>query len=203
MRLIVVLAVVCVSVVGAVADPFSFYGNTVNVEYWGGDGFDAENLAVFILDFENATGSFAFGYGWDGVDPVMEIDLMNAVAGAGAFSMATHQDATYGTMVDTLSYAGDTIGDEPYPNDYPVSFMSSDGANWNELFTGVDITSINDGDYLGWSAQDEGWTQIGEDWFPPTYNMPTTPVPEPGTISLFGVGVALVAWRKRRRDLEA
>jgi hypothetical protein len=200
MRLIVVLAVVCVSVVGAVADPFSFYGNTVDVEYWAGGGSEAENLAVLVLDFENASGSYAFGYGWDGVDPVVEFDLLNAVDAAGSFSLTSHFDAGFSqNVVDTLSYAGDTIGDAPYPEDYPYSFNSTDGVNWNELFTGVDTTLVSDGDYIGWSAQDEGWVETEPGvWVPPNYNTPNTPVPEPGTISLFGLGAALVALRKRR-----
>jgi hypothetical protein len=187
MRLIVVLAVVCVSVVGAVADPFSF--EDVTIEYWAGAGQGAANEALLVLDFENEAGSFAFGYGWSGTSGVLGIDLIKGVQSGGDFSFTSNPDETF---VLTMSYGDETAGAGGYPGDYLMSFVSYDGAIWDHNVNGVANDVITSGMYYGWS------TQNTDPWPAPPDNQPTVPVPEPGTISLFGLGAALVAWRKHR-----
>ena len=191
MRLIVVLAVVCASVVGAVADPFSFNGNTVDVEYWAGGGSEADNLAVLVLDFETDAGSFAFGYGWGGTNGVTGQTFLDAVGAAGGFSYTYNTD--WGSAyVDSMSYAGNTAGQyDGYPSNYVYSSVSIDGVTFDgSALLGVEVDVIEDGMYYGWSQQTTG------DW--PPVNQPNVPVPEPGTVTLFGIGSAIVVWRKRR-----
>ena len=190
MRLIVVLAVVCVSVVESVANPTSF--DDVNVEFWAGEGQGAQYEAVLVVDFEHLGGSYAFGYGWSGTNGVIGQTLLDGVAVENkgfSYEFSTDFGAPY---VDAMTYNTITAGEYPYNGDnWLYSYVSPDGQNWDDSqLLGVSVDVITAGSYYGWSAQNSSaW---------PPANTPHTPVPEPGTISLFAMGAGLAVWRKRR-----
>lgn len=175
------------------ADLYNFNGTDVNVEYWssGGSAVDMDtysgddSMAVLVVDF--GADSYAFGYLWGSGTPTGN-DLVDSTASAGSLAYTT-ADFGFGPYVDSIRYAGQTMGTGGWPSDWISYWNSTDGDTWNYASVGAGDRTLSDGDWDGWSNEttSDGSTQ------------PTTPVPEPGTVLLSALGAAIIGLRRLKQ----
>lgn len=147
------------------------------------------NTGLLVVDFW-PTGddsiSFAFVVNFDGI--INGFELMDIVAG-------NNEHFTYsapGGFLEDVWYT-DLDGNAYHStNNWPDSFWSQwNSSDWGRTWTdggGANADTYGDGDTLGWLAQ-EG----GETW-PPSY-VPVTPIPEPVTLVLLGLGSVALSRR--------
>ena len=173
------IALFCVFVFSVSSFGYTF--NDIPVEYWAGSG---SNEAVVVIDF--GADSYAFGYRWDSGTKNGK-DLMDAVDLAGAMNYT--QAAGF---LNTISYGGySNIGEGGWSADWWAYFTSTDGLNWTFSWdTAFSDRVLSNGSWDSWAHQ------TTEDYLPPAHS-PTTPVPEPVTITLLGIGgLLLVKFRR-------
>jgi hypothetical protein len=171
--LIVVLAITSST---AIATPFNFGGTWVEVDYWAGTG---SNEAIVVVDFAATGGdSYAFGFKWDGT--TTGYDALVAIDAAGDLDFEATSYGGMGYFIDNFYYNSES-GNESY---YWQYFTSSDGLAWASSGAGMSDRILTNGNWDGWyNGFDVGVS-------------PTTPVPEPMTIVLLGLGGLLI--RRRR-----
>jgi len=176
-----VVSVIVVFVIAANACGYTF--DDCLVEYWAGSG---SNEAVVVVDFGPA--SYAFGYRWEAGTKYGK-DLMDAVDLTGTMNYTQ----SYG-FLNTISY-GDyqNVGQNGWPTDWWGYFTSTDGAGWTDAPVGFADRVLSDGCWDGWAVQTT-------DAWPPA-NLPTTPVPEPVTITLFGIGGLLLGKLRKPQNV--
>ncbi|MGB7581098.1 MAG: PEP-CTERM sorting domain-containing protein [Sedimentisphaerales bacterium] len=165
-----------VSSVANAAINYNFDGLPVAIDYWAGSG---SNEAVVVVDF-GATGgdSYAFGFEWNGI--ATRYDALVAIAAAGPLEFEATDYGSMGYYIDNFQYNGES-GNQSY---YWQYFTSSDGSVWDSSMVGPSDRILTNGDFDGWYNS-----------FNPGVS-PTTPIPEPLTIVLLGVGGLFL--RKRR-----
>jgi hypothetical protein len=147
---------------------YNHNGNWVDVDYWAGSG---SNEAVVVVDFYATGGdSYAFGFKWDGV--ATGYDALTAIDAEGNLYFEATNYGDMGYYIDNFHYNGES-GNRSY---YWQYFTSSDGGVWDSSMIGMSARILTDGDWDGWyNGFDPGVS-------------PTTPVPEPLTIALLGLG---------------
>ncbi len=147
---------------------YNHNGNWVDVDYWAGSG---SNEAVVVVDFYATGGdSYAFGFKWEGVATGYE--ALTAIDAAGALDFEATYYGDMGYYIDNFHYNSES-GNQSY---YWQYFTSSDGGVWNSSMIGMSARILTDGDWDGWyNGFDPGVS-------------PTTPIPEPMTIVLLGLG---------------
>lgn len=155
----------------------------VEIEYWAGSG---SSTAIVVVDF--GIDSYAFGYRWgDGTQ--YGKDLMDAVAGGGGLDYTES-----GGFLNTISYGSYlNVGENGWPTDWWSYFTSSDGESWVDSGVGFASRELSNGAWDGWAHQ------VTDDW--PPAHLPTTPIPEPTTMVLLGIGGFILSrrrvWSKR------
>jgi hypothetical protein len=156
-----------------------FASHDAVIEYWAGSG---RNEAVVVIDF--GTDSYAFGYRWDEGTKSGK-DLLDAVAAAGSLD---YTEA--GGFLATLSYGTHLEqGQGGWPDDWWSYFISEDGVNWVASDVGFTARELSNGVWDGWARQTtDAW---------PAAHLPVTPVPEPCTVALLGLGALLLGRRGR------
>jgi hypothetical protein len=180
LRSLVFLIIVSVTAgSAAIATPVDFGGTLVEVDYWTGAG---SNEAIVVIDF--GVDSYAFGYRWESGTKYGK-DLMDAVANAGLLDYTET-----GGFLNTISYSSySNIGQDGWPDDWWSYFISGDGESWDVSWDeGFATRVLSDGVWDGWAHQSS------DDW-PPAHS-PTTPIPEPMTIALLGLGGLLLGRRR-------
>lgn len=176
------MGLVFVIVVGASAGAYTV--DDVVIEYWAGSG---SNVAILVIDF--GADSYAFGYKWDSGTKYGK-DMMDAVAGAGFLSYTET-----GGFLNTLSYdTYSNIGENGWPADWWAYFVSDEGESWELSGVGFAERELSDSAWDAWAHQ------TTSDW-PPAHS-PTTPIPEPMTVALLGIGGLLVRRKKKERANE-
>jgi len=181
--------VLCASTVALAAAVDYQHGQTwVRLEDWADDGsVDPANVAVTVVDFGEE--SFAWGYKWTGTafgaDMILALDAQTGL------------DATYTDWGGDLGVAVNEIRYDGYvaTSDWETSFLgywgSPDGLAWTTHSAGVSSRALTDGDWDGWSIEDNLETYTPE-------NPPQTPAPEPATLALLGAGGGLLVRRRCR-----
>jgi hypothetical protein len=156
--------------------PVNFGGTWVEVDYWAGTG---SNEAIVVVDFDATGGnSYAFGFKWDGI--AIGYDALVAIDAAGALDFEATLYGDMGYFVDNFYYNSES-GNESY---YWQYFTSSDGSAWDSSGVGMSDRTLTGGDWDGWyNGFDPGVS-------------PTTPIPEPATVALLGLGVLLLRRKK-------
>ncbi len=178
---IVVLLVTVTSYAG-----FTF--DDVIVESWAGGG---ANQSMVVIDY-GAGGSYAFGYEWDGsktsYDALLAID-----AQSDNFTMESHwNDSQGGYFIDSLTYNAN--GSNWTMSGFDISFMTSpDGQAWSTSWHGASDRYLTNGDWDGWTTGQ--WEEVSPGIWEFNGTV-TTPVPEPGSMLLVGLG-SMVIFRKR------
>lgn len=151
----------------------------VDIEYWAGDSGSNESAVVISFGQDD---NYAFGFKWDGSKT--SYDALLAIDTAGSFEMVSHYDSGYQSyFIDSMSYAGIT------KNSYELSFFTSDdGLTWASSPVGVSDNTLANGDFDGWATG--AWVQGESGWY--FDGTVTTPVPEPITIAMLGLGALLM-----------
>lgn len=166
-----------VLVLGIAVNASGYTFDDVLVEYWAGTG---GNEAVVVVDF--GIDSYAFGYRWES-ETKYGRDMMDAVAGGSLDYTET------GGFLNMISYDGYLdVGEDKWPTDWWSYFISTDGESWADPGVGFAERELSHGVWDGWAHQTIG------DW--PPAHLPSSPVPEPTTVALLGLG-ALVLNRRR------
>jgi hypothetical protein len=176
------LAAVCMLLTAIAATTYGYTFDDVDLEYWAGSG---DKEAVMVVDFDTGY-NYAFGYRWDGA--AIGWDAMDTIDQAGALNVdATWYDLYSTHFVNDFDYPGATKGAGTSWGYY----TSTDGENWTASGSGVDSRVLNDGDYDGWSwgSTDANWDHL---------RAPTTPVPEPATVSLLALGGMVLLRRGKK-----
>ena len=176
----------------SLAAPYNHGGTWVEIEYWSGSG---DSKAVCVIDFGGGD-SYAFGYLWTGAATAWDmVQAMDAPGGLGMeytmWNFGTAEDPVWAPAIDSFTYDTHTA-----ISDWETSFLgywgSQDGVSWTPHMVGVAGRSLADGCWDGWSLEDP---TISYD----PLNAPVTPVPEPATIGLMGMGLLCLLRRGRRR----
>ncbi|MCD4699793.1 MAG: hypothetical protein K8R91_04385 [Phycisphaerae bacterium] len=183
------------------ASPYEFDGKWVDVEYWAGSG---SNMALCVVDF--GQDSYALGYRWDDGDTVarpagngfsndpVSADISEAMllifSYDAVLTVNYHYHATWGFGIDGFEYDGQSIVGDGWVTTYPGYWLSDDGETWAPSGFGTSSRILSDGDWDGWSQEyvANGWSPINE---------PNTPLPEPATLVLLGMGGAMLLGRGR------
>jgi hypothetical protein len=169
-----------------VSDVFGVITYTGEPEYTAGGG---ANEATVVIDFD-AGDYFVFKYKWDG--QATGWDALAAIKAPGALDVQAPWHAEYNSH-----FVNDFVYPSGEKHDYGEAFAgwgywgSADGQNWI-LNTGVDNRQLASGDWDSWV-----WSNYDTISWEPIRGPGESPVPEPGTISLFCTGIALLL-RKRR-----
>jgi len=178
-NLIGLIVVLVITSSASLATPVNFHGTWVEVEYWAGTG---SNEAIVVIDF--GVDSYGFGYKWD-TGTRYGKDLMDAVDAAGSLDYTET-----GGFLNTISYDSySNVGQNGWPTDWWAYFTSSDGENWETSGVGFATRELSNSSWDGWAHQTT-------DAWPPAH-LPMTPIPEPVTIALLGLGGLLLAGRRR------
>jgi hypothetical protein len=175
--LICLIVVSAITSSAAIATPVNFGGTWVEVDYWAGTG---GNEAIVVVDFDATGGdSYAFGFKWDGI--ATGYDALVAIDAAGALDFETTYYSGMGYFIDNFYYNSES-GDPSY---YWQYFTSSDGSVWDSSWVGMSDRTLTGGDWDGWyNGFDPGVS-------------PTTPIPEPATVALLGLGILLLRRKKK------
>jgi hypothetical protein len=164
-----------------VVDASAYTFDEVVVEYWAGSG---SNKAVVVIDF--GVDSYAFGYRWEGGTTYGK-DLMDTVNAAGSLDYT----AT-GGFLNAISYSTySNVGQGGWPTDWWSYFISTNGQSWIDSDEGFATRVLSDGVWDGWAHQ------TTSDW--PPAHQPMTPIPEPVTLSLLGLGGVLIRRRPHNK----
>ena len=195
--LVIVLVVSSVVSAGLI----DFNGKSVYLQSWVGSG---SNEAVMVIDWNDGINpvSLAWGFRWQNV--ATGRDMLNAIKAAdgrlfeasGGYNNTGGSITVYGLGYDVDGDGGSFVvtqtgvetgyavdSDDHYSEGWLVAGFwayssSTNGANWSYV-TGLSERVLSSGDWDGWSfgAASAGW--YGGD--------PEVPVPEPATITLFGL----------------
>ena len=150
--------------------------NDVQIEYWAGSG---SNQAVVVMDFDT-NNNYAFGFRWNAAGTT-SYDALVAIDAAGAFDMQSYwDDGISGYYITSMDYLGATKRGKG-----ASFFTSTDGQAWNSSWIGASDNTLVNGAFDGWAYGD--WAQDGQNnWY--FTGTVTTPVPEPLTIAMLGLG---------------
>ncbi len=164
----------------------AYFVDDLLIEDWSGTG---SNGSLLVVDFWPGNGqvdSFAFGCNFSSTS-ITGIELLDTV----------HNDdngftyAQSGGFITDMWYVkeGTTYHTGySWPDSWWSYWISDDyGQNWSSSGVGAGSRTLNDGDTDGWLAKP------GSDWT----SAPVTPVPEPMTIALLGLGGLLLRVRRK------
>ena len=189
-RSLVTLVVLTLAASVVCAAPMDYlHGSTwVQLQGWADDGStDPGNVAVTVLDFGDA--SYAFGYKWS--DGAMGSDMILALDSQTGLVVDYTDWGVMGLAIDQLSYDGH-VATSDWINSWLGYWGSDDGVVWTSHSTGVSGRALVDGDWDGWSVEDDVVNYILQ--YPPD-----TPVPEPGAVALLAAGAVALLRRGRPR----
>ncbi len=185
---VIALTLFAVSVLAQASVLYDHGGTDVMVEDFVGVSLnESANTSICVVDF--GVDSYAFAYRWNGSATAAE--MMLALAGETDLYMeSTDWGGALGLGVDLLAYDGNSAVSDWW-NTWLGYWGSSDGVTWTPQNLGVSGTPLINGDWHGWSVEDDVVTYVA------TYP-PVTPVPEPAASSLLVLG-GLGLYRRRRR----
>lgn len=176
------LVLTCWSTV-AFGDLYGFDGQTVDVEYWSGEGHGSgDAAAMMVVDF--GSDSYAFGYTWTGTST--GVDMLDAVSAGGSFSYESS-----GGDVTRMAYDGYDVEDN-FTDGFWTYYDSETGLDGEWTNAGVGSpgsTTLENNDWDGYSLL---FGESGSD-------TPTTPVPEPASGILLALGTVLLGLRARSK----
>ena len=164
------------------------------------------------------TGSNLGGYSLDSI----ELALTDATGIPNGFGVVLYSDEGIvgtrpGRNLGTLNGPSEPITEGIYTYTSSTLMLSQNTRYYIVVTAG---TGVADGAYEWSSANSNshnssgGWTKVGgvwtssngSTWIPPTANFPqfainATPIPEPGLLSLLGLGAVSIIWQRRRLAL--
>ncbi len=153
-----------------------------SIEYSAGTG---SNLASIVIDFD-FDNSFLFTYKWDGSATAW--DALSAIDLAGVLDVAsTDFGGEFGVFVSDFDYPGGSEYNYGAGANTAWAYYIGDNENWSLSGGGVSFRNLSDGDWDSWV-----WTNYSPDWMTAYREPGGTPVPEPCTIVLLGLGGLLL-----------
>ena len=171
---------ICVCLVSVAASAGLTY--TGVVEYSVGSG---NNTANVVIDFDQEN-AFVFEYHWDGT--ATGWDALYALSLNTSLEVDSQNYGEWGMYVKDLLYPGGVKYD--YTDDGSLGwayYLSDDNQNWAQGAT-VSFRELANGSWDAWV-----WTNHDMDnWWLPIRQPGQSPIPEPATMLLFGLGVALL-----------
>lgn len=159
----------------------------VIVEQWVGEG---EHEAMLVTDFDDQ--SFAFGYRF-AESSVTGWDLMQAIEAYVAGFALDYEPSGESIFIQDIHYHDDSAGTSTDMDLFTGVWTADDGQSW--------IASEDEG-ITDIQIEDQGWLGTSVEVFDPDVgeliNTPTTPIPEPSTAILVGMGSLALLMRGRR-----
>ncbi|MBN1341626.1 MAG: PEP-CTERM sorting domain-containing protein [Phycisphaerae bacterium] len=145
----------------------------MTISEWAGTG---DNEAYVAIDFKDG-GEYAFGVRFDGTITGLELhQILNDQTGLDV----TFEDFGWGTFIDGFAYDGHSDSGFAGGEDWWHYWVSDDGENWTAPTYGIADRTIIDGSWDGWR-----------------YGYSYTPIPEPATMTILGLGGALMVFRRK------
>jgi len=205
------LGVLAASVLPSVAEAVPYLapnGETYELEYWAGSG---ANEAVIVVDFNQGPNDvYAFGYRWDGVADGG--DACTAIVAAGDLDATITNwggpPPAENFFIDSMAYDGVTLTNEmnyPWSPSWLLFYDDAMGVgelvDWTmaELW-GMSGHVLTNGAFEGWLFSYDVWPEYSDEpRQPPLAQAGEDIIPEPCSVALLGVGLGMLAARRRSR----
>jgi len=158
--------------------------------YIGGAGIN-DDLAIVVIDYDTRSlgNEYAFGVYFVDSGDVTGMDLLSELSADTSLELAV-DDYGFGLFVSGINYDG-RDGEYIWP-DWWSYWTSSDGESWTSSSVGACDRLVQHGQWDGWSAADELFTE------PPYSQAPNVPIPEPMSAAFVILGGFVVSRARRK-----